>query len=162
MLTLTELRETYFADRPITQIFYGEPLKRRVIEAALRDCKIPLIEDAGLDADVWRRLTIGYCPVLIESYDGFVFDRDVRADELRDYLRERLNRPKPRTVTSLVPKPDVHISVFTQFMARIRRRPHKFRREDRSIKLYFLAEAGERLVIATMGHAPVPGEAIYA
>jgi len=161
MPTLNELRETFFSDRPVTQIFFGEPTERRIMDVVLRKGKIDPIDAASLEDAAVQKVAAGTYPVLIQSYDDFRFDTIVPEDLLREYLREHLDRPDPRMWASFT-EHDALAGIVQRFMMHIGKRPFKAVEAGPNLKFYFFANIGERLVIATLGRVPVPGEPIIA
>ncbi|MBU1348884.1 hypothetical protein KJ781_02350 [Patescibacteria group bacterium] len=155
MLTLEQLRETYFSDRPVTQIFFGEPYAPRIVEPVLAETDLNPI-DPELDVEILQSIAAGQYPVLVLMYDEFSFDRHVSEDAMRTYLRERNSRPDPRVFASAGPH-GIHVEFFLRFIPRIGPRPCTLKGVGRDLKYYFAANPGEHLVIATIGREPVPG-----
>jgi len=161
MPTLNELRETLFSDRPVTQIFFGEPDGRPIMDKVLRKSKIEPIDVTELDETVIRQLSVGTYPILFQAYDGFRFDTIVPEDRLREYLREHLDRPEPRIMVSFADR-DTQVVIVQRFIGTMRRRPFTVVPVDTDIKLYFHVQYGDILGMVTIARVSVPGTPVLA
>ncbi|MCI0479704.1 hypothetical protein L0Y59_04110, partial [Candidatus Uhrbacteria bacterium] len=94
MATFEHLRTTFFPGKVI-RIFFGEPTTRRIMADVLDQTGIDPIDGADIDPEVVPALAAGTYPILVQSFDGFLFDTVVPEDRLRDYLRAHRERPNP-------------------------------------------------------------------